>query len=106
MGIGSSNQLSLFKMKQIYIGSISKEKVEFLQGDHMTATTTFYFAEDIKYKCFEILIKLNALHNGLDYVNIYFNDSIIYVIGEGEDRDEYHFSDKVMKNNNQYHLEI
>ncbi len=102
MGNNSSNQLSLFKMKQIYIGAISKDRIEFLQGDHRTSTTIFYFDDDIKSKCFEILIKLNALYNGLDRVNIYYNNYKIYAINEGNDSNDYHVSNKIIQTNNGY----
>lgn len=100
MGSGSSKQLSLFKMKKIYICDIYEDKIEFLEGDHRTSTTTFYFDEDIKSKCFEILTKLNTLHNGLDFVNIYHDNNKIYVIGI----DEYHLSDKIVPTMNGYYI--
>jgi len=90
-------------MKQIYICNIDDEKIEFLQGDHRTSTTTFYFDNDIKSKCFEILTKLNTLHNGLDFVNIYYKDSKIYVISEG---DENYLSIKITSTNNRYALKL
>lgn len=82
MGISSSNQLSLFKMKQIYICDIYKDKIEFLQGDSRTLTSTFYFDEDIKFECFEILSKLNKINSDLDYVNLYYHNNIIYAIND------------------------
>lgn len=103
MGSGSSKQLSLFKMKQIFINFIYEDRVEFLQGDHMTSTSTFYFDDDIKSKCFEILTKLNTLHN--DYiVNIYHDNNKIYVIGEGNNTIGYHLSDKIMPTINGYYI--
>lgn len=41
MGSGSSKQLSLFKMRQIYICEIYENKIEFLHGDSRTSTSTF-----------------------------------------------------------------
>ena len=35
MGLTSSNQLSLFKMKHIYIDTIDEDKIEFLQVDNI-----------------------------------------------------------------------
>lgn len=102
MGSGSSKQLSLLKMKQISIHEIYGDKVEFLQGDHRTST--FYFDDDIKSKCFEILTKLNTLHNDLDCVNIYHDNNKIYVIGEGNNYLKYHLSNKIIPTINGYYI--
>lgn len=106
MGSGSSKQLSLFKLKQIYICDIYEDKLEFLHGDHRTSTSTFYFDDDIKLKCFEILTKLNTLYNGFDYVNIYHDNNKIYVIGEGNSNNhrDYHLSNKIIPTINGYYI--
>lgn len=61
MGSGSSKQLSLFKIKQIYICYIYEDKLEFLQGDHRTSTSTFYFDDDIKLKHFRNINKIKYI---------------------------------------------
>jgi len=104
MGSGSSIQLSLFKMKQIYIVSIDTEKIEFLQGDHRTSTSTFYFDEDIKFKCFETLTKLNKPYSGLDCVNIYHDNNKIYVINESNNHIEAHLSNKIVPTISGYYI--
>lgn len=68
-------------MKRIYITDVYDDKIEFLQGDSRTSTTTFHFDNDIKYRCYNILSKLNNLHSGLEYVNIYYINYKIYVVG-------------------------
>jgi len=82
MGLISSNQLSLFKMKHIYIDTVDENKVEFLEGDHRTAISTFYFDDDIKSECFTILSKLKKPDTSLDFVNIYHKDNKIYAIND------------------------
>jgi hypothetical protein len=107
MGSGSSKQLHLFKMKQIYVCEIHENKIEFLQGDHRTSTTTFYFDDDIKSKCFEIFTKLNTLNNDLDVVNIYHDNNKIYVIGEDNDLSNHlsnHLSNKIIPTINGYYI--
>jgi hypothetical protein len=104
MGSGSSIQLSLFKMKQIYICHIYEDKVEFLQGDHRTSTSTFYFDEDIKLKCFEILTKLNKPYSSLDCVNIYHDNNKIYVINESNNHIEAHLSNKIIPTISGYYI--
>lgn len=105
MGSGSSIQLSLFKMKQIYICDIYEDKIVFLEGDHRTSTSTFYFDEDIKLKCFEILTRLNKPHSGLDRVNIYHDNNKIYVINESDNHKYAHLSNKIIPTINGYYID-
>jgi len=104
MGILSSNELTLFKMKQIYICDIYEDKIQFLEGDHRTSVSTFYYDEDIKSKCFKILTNLNKIDNCVDYVNIYHHNNIIYIINKGNNNCEYSFSNKIIRTNYGYAL--
>lgn len=64
----------------------------------------FYFDDDIKHECFEILTKLNSLHNDLDSVSIYHDNNKIYAIGEDNNTIGYHLSNKIIPTINGYYI--
>jgi hypothetical protein len=93
-------------MKQIYINEVHEDKVVFLQGDHRTSSSTFYYDEDIKDKCFEILTKLNLIDNELKHVNIYYHNNKIYGISEDNNNCDHYFSTKITPTSHGYSLKL